>query len=180
MTTDKSSGNANTSKRVQLNRATRHTEWLQLYTGGATFVHIADTYGVHYTSVRDVILRALAEAAAERRELADLALDLQLARYDRLWDEACRALDESKNGREVGRAQLISAARGVLDSKTKLLGLDQPQRTEVTITQTSDIDRELAGMAQALRDKARADADAAGIDAPAMPVLDGIVESVEE
>ncbi|MFZ2488667.1 MAG: hypothetical protein WAZ19_11140, partial [Anaerolineae bacterium] len=80
----------------------------------------------------------------------------------------------------VGRSQLISAGRQVLDSMTKLMGLDQPQRAEVTVHTVSDIDREIAGLAEQLRQKARADADAAGVDDLDTPVLDALAEGTPE
>ncbi|WP_353107810.1 hypothetical protein [Gordonia sp. (in: high G+C Gram-positive bacteria)] len=173
-------GNANNSSRVKLNRQSRHNEWLELYAGGMSIPKIAERYEANYTSVRDVVRTALREAADLRTELSGTMLDLQLSRYEWLWAKTVDALDKSSSNREVGRAQLISSGRNVLDSMSKLLGLDQPQRAEITVHTVDALDHEIASLAESIREKARKDAEEAGVDAPDMPVLDGIIESVTE
>lgn len=164
---------ANKSPRVQVQRAERHAEWLALFTSGATYRQIAERNNVAVSTVHEAIQRQL-DAARDRRDgLADVALELQIARYEWLWAKTVASLTASKNGREVGRSQLINAGRQVLDSMTKLMGLDQPQRAEVTVHTVSDIDREISGLAEQLREKARADAAAAGFNVET-PVLDDL------
>lgn len=171
-------GDANKSPRVQVQRAERHAEWLALFTSGATYRQIAERNNVAVSTVHEAIHRQLGAARDRRDGLADVALELQIARYEWLWAQTVASLAASKAGREVGRSQLISAGRQVLDSMTKLMGLDQPQRAEVTVHTVSDIDREISGLAAMLREKARADAAAAGVD-PETPVLDALAEGAE-
>ena len=171
-------GDANKSVRVQLPRHEQHAEWLEEYIGGSSYRAIATKHGVHHTAVLRVVKRQLALARDRRDELADHLYDIQISRYERLWEETIKALDDAKSNREVGVAQLISVGRGVLDSIAKLQGLDQPMRVDVTVTDTREVDRELADLADKLKKKALADAEQAGIDAPDLPVLDGIIESV--
>ncbi|KXT57345.1 hypothetical protein Y710_09645 [Gordonia sp. QH-12] len=173
-------GDANKSPRVQIPRTEAHAEWLDDYISGMSLRAIAAKHGVTHPAVHHVIHRQLAAARERRDQLADELYEIQARRYELLWTETVKALADAKANREVGVAQLISAGRGVLDSLTKLHGLDQPMRVDVTVTETSDVDRELADLATKLRDKAIKDAQAAGLPTPDLPVLDGIVESVTE
>ncbi|QRY62736.1 hypothetical protein JVX90_00215 [Gordonia sp. PDNC005] len=173
-------GDANTSARVQIPRAEQQAEWLDDYIAGLSERAVAAKHGVSKTAVHNAIHNQLAAARERRAELADHLYEIQARRYEHLWTETARALADAKSNREVGVAQLITAGRGVLDSLTRLHGLDQPTRVDVTVTEISDVDRELADLADMVKKKAIADATAAGIDAPDLPVLDAIIESVTE
>ena len=127
--------------RHHLNKTQRHNEWLKLYAGGATLQSIADLYGVSKQAVFNVCKRALQDARTEREELDGLLIELLNHRYSDLFRRAVEALDDVSPGREVGRAALLAAARGILDSHVKLLGLDQPQRHQVVVE--SQLDRDL-------------------------------------
>lgn len=130
------------SPRVQIPMVNRHAEWLDMYTRGHTYRDIADEYDVAFSTVHEAIHRQLDKARERRNELADVALEIQLSRYDWLYKQACEALADARDGREMGVAQLLAAARGILDSKSKLLGLDQG--VTVTVHSESILDRELA------------------------------------
>lgn len=137
--------------RQHLNKTQRHNEWLKLYAGGATFQSIADLYGVRKQAVFAVCKKALQDARTERVELNELLVDLTVHRYNDLYRRAVEALDEAAGGREVGRAALLAAARGVVDSYVKLLGLDQPARAEVTVRVRDEVDAELHELAATMR-----------------------------
>lgn len=166
-------GNANTSPRFQAPVVERHGKWLDAFTAGATYKQIADEYGAAVSTVHEAIHRQLAKARDRRDGLADVALELQIARYEWLWTQAVERLTNAGKGREVGYSQLLNSGRQILDSMTKLMGLDQPQRAEVVVHTVSDVDREIAHLAEMVRNKARADADAAGVDVD-IPALDAL------
>lgn len=158
--------------RHHLNKTQRHNEWLKLYAGGATCQSIADLYGVRKQAVFTVCKKALQDARTERVELNELLVDLAVHRYNDLYRRAVEALDEAAGGREVGRAALLAAARGVVDSYVKLLGLDQPARTEVTVRVRDDVDDELHRLANLLKSNAP---DGAPTD-----VLDAIIDETQQ
>lgn len=142
-------GNAHTSTRVQLSRNTRHAEWCALYVAGMTQQEIADRYGVSRSAVRDAVKKALTEARQRRADIGDLILDLQIRRYEDLYGRCIEALDDAHAGREVGRAQLISAARGILDSLSKIQGLDQA--ATATVLTESQLDRDLRVLTETMQ-----------------------------
>lgn len=172
-------GDANKSPRHQAPIVERHAAWLDDFTQGSTYKQIAEKHGVARSTVHEAIGRQLGKARDRRDGLADVALELQIARYEWLWAKACDSIAKASDGREVGVAQLLSSGRMILDSMTKLMGLDQPQRSEVTVHTVTDLDREIAGLADQIRKKARADADAAGVDLDT-PVLDALADSTAE
>ena len=153
-------GNANTSPRVQIPRVERHAAWLADYINGLSMPAVAAKHGVAVSTVHEAIHNRLTEARARRDRIADSLLDVQIARYTDLYRRCIEELDSSEDGREVGKAQLITAARGALDSLTKVLGLDQGITVNVH-TETA-LDRELAAMTKRMGE-----------------VLDGVVESAE-
>ena len=78
-------------------------------------------------------------------------MDTQICRYTDLYRRTIDELDNAATeGREVGKAQLLSAARGILDSLTKVYGLDEHR---VTVTNRTALDDELADLTDALRHK---------------------------
>lgn len=136
----------NKSPRTQLPRVARHAEWLDDFTKGATYQQIAEKHGVSRSTVHDAVHRQLGRARDRRDGLADVALEQQLRRLDWLWQQAADAITEARDGREMGVAQLIASAKGVVDSTTKLLGLDNG----VTVNVRSDslLDQEIAALTE--------------------------------
>ena len=168
---DKMTGDAHTSPRVQLNRGERHVAWLKLFAAGANYSQIARQYEVDPTSVREVILRSLKEVAAERRELAEHALDIHLERLESIYRAHYAA---AVNVRE-DHAKAVKSADVVLrtlDRIAKLQGLDEPVRAEVTVRVRDDIDDELHRLANLIKDNTP---DGAPTD-----VLDAIIEETAE
>lgn len=150
---------------------------LALRRDGKPWYVIADELNYHdpgtaYTAVSRVLARVESESAVEYRQLLT-------ERYESLYAEVVAALGDARAGREVGRAQLVSAGRGVLDSLARLHGLQAADAVTVNMGRARDgIDEELARLASLVRDKAVADAKAAGIDDPELPVLDAIIDGV--
>lgn len=165
----------NKDPRVQVGRAKRHGAWLDDFAAGMSYRQIADKHGAAISTVHEAIHRQLKKATDRRDGLADVALELQIARYEWLWAQSVDRIEATGGGREVGVSQLLNAGRQILDSMTKLMGLDQPQRAEITVHTVDDIDREIANLADMVREKARADANAAGIDA-GTPALDALID----
>lgn len=137
-------GDINKSPRVQIPKSEDHALWLEDYIGGMSYRAVGAKYGVHHSAVYGVVQRQLAKARERRDGLADLYLDLQIARYTDLYRRCIDELNSSEDGREVGKAQLVSAARGALDSLTRILGLDHGITVNVH-TETA-LDRELADL----------------------------------
>lgn len=154
-------GRNHESPRHQLPAAERHAAWLDDYISGMSLQKVADKHGVTKQAVHQVVHRQLDEARNRRNDLGDLYLEIQIARYTDLYQRCIDELNSTDDGREVGKAQLISAARGALDSLTKILGLDHGITVNVH-TETA-LDRELAAMTKQLGE-----------------VLDGTVEPVAE
>ncbi|MBD0021929.1 hypothetical protein GII33_20720 [Gordonia pseudamarae] len=130
----------------------RHLAALKLYANGATFDEVATECGYASRSgAYQAVKAALDDARRERHELADNILDTQICRYTDLYRRTIDELDNAATeGREVGKAQLLSAARGILDSLTKVYGLDEHR---VTVTNRTALDDELADLTDALRHK---------------------------
>lgn len=171
--------NANKSTRVQLNRQTRHVEWLTLYSGGMSMPRIAERYDVQTSSVLAVIKSALKQISQERHDLAEIALDVQLERL-RLLLEAhmpTATTPDADHTKSVRSAEIVLRT---LDRIAKLQGLDEPMRAEVTVHTIDAVDAEIAGLAKAIRDRSIENATERGLEPPETPVLDGIIEHVEQ
>ena len=126
--------------------AEKQAKALRLYIDGHTYESIAKTLGyADKSGAHKAVKAALQDLTDERRELARHVLALQIARYTDLYHRTIEALDNVDEGREVGRAQLISAGRGILDSLSRVSGLDQ-QSAVVTVRAESQLDRELAAL----------------------------------
>lgn len=161
----------------------RATRAVELRAQGHTYQEIADA--LDYAD-RTVAYRAVLRTINRNEaQVVDDFRDLMAERYEALYERALKELDAAATkGREMGKSQLINSARQALDSLARIRGLDKTPT--VTINNTTGpasasqeaIANEIAGLADALRTKLRADADAAGITPPELPVLDGIVAAV--
>lgn len=93
-------------------------------------------------AVRNLNNRVEMETVEEFREM-------QSARYESLYEKAIKEIDTaSDKGQLVGKSQLLTAARGILDSQTKLLGLAVTQRVELggeVKVGNKDLDRAIEG-----------------------------------
>ena len=141
------SGDRNRSSRVDAEIVEKQSEALRLLLRGYTYQKIADHLGYRSRQgAHDAVKSALNRAKAERMDLADRVLDMQIGRYQDLLTRSLNALDEAEEGREVGRAQLIGAARGVLDSLSRLYGLDKPSAV-VSVRPEAGLSADLARLA---------------------------------
>ena len=140
-------GDAKKSTRVDAQTVDRQNQALRLLSNGRSYDEIAVALGYASRSGAFYAVKsALERAKAERLELAGSVLDKQIARYEGLFKRTVDALDEAEEGREVGRAQLISSARGVLDSLSRLYGLDKPSAV-VSVRPESGLSADLARLA---------------------------------
>lgn len=151
------------SPRGKANVVARQAEALRLYRDGHSYDEIAQELGYSNRSgAHHAVKAALDDRRRDRQELADNILDTQILRYT---DGYRRCIDELDNaateGREVGKAQLLTAARGFLDSLTKVYGLEQLQ---VSVTNRNALDDDLSDMLTALRDKLEANSDTEGTE----------------
>ncbi|AVM01903.1 hypothetical protein C6V83_18160 [Gordonia iterans] len=160
----------------------RATRAVELRAQGHTYQEIADA--LDYAD-RTVAYRAVLRTINRNEaQVVDDFRDLMAERYEALYERALKELDAAASkGREMGKSQLINSARQALDSLARIRGIDKTPTVNVTTTTTVSasqeaIATEIAGLADALRTKLRADADAAGLAPPELPVLDGIVAAV--
>ena len=161
-------GNPKTSgPRTAAARTMKHAAVLESFVSGKTYTEIADEHG--YSSragAYNALQAALKERAKERAELADVALELILSRYDKLLEvHTAIAVDKSDTLAAARSARIVLETS---DRYVKLLGLDQPQRHEVVVTH-DDVDREIAELTAALMNRAKA--DGADLDVPVLEAL---------
>lgn len=157
---------ATTTSPKQLRDRERARQALELRRDGKQWHEIADALNytdksAAYTAVQRFLARTESETADEYRELLT-------QRYEDLYRRAIAKLDDAYRGREVGVAQLLSSARGILDSLAKLHGL-QELKVETTVVQRDELDVELANLVAQFK----ANASEQGIAMPT-PVLDAI------
>lgn len=127
----------------------RATAALDLRRDGLTWIDIAERLDYHdasaaYTAVSRVLARVESEGARKYREITSL-------RYERLYADALEALDAIGPGREVGRAALLSAARGILDAMCRLHGLSAGVVSAPVVKVRDDVADELARLTAAMQ-----------------------------
>lgn len=109
---------------------------------------------------------------------ADALRSILTDRYEGLYRRAVDAFDQATtSGREVGRAQLLAAARSALDSLAKVHGLDRPtaEPAPAAVAAVEAIDLEIAALASAIREKGREETGGT----VATPTLDGLAALAE-
>ena len=98
---------------------------LELRIAGGTYRQIAQELGVSHTVIFENVLWALEERAEERGKLSDQLVQMELERLEKmtlsLWPRV-------RNGDEKAINTLVR----VMDRRAKLLGLDQPAKTDLT------------------------------------------------
>ncbi|ORL93430.1 hypothetical protein A5N78_04660 [Prescottella equi] len=123
---------------------------MQLRRDGKTWDEVADACGyadrsTAHRAVKRVLERVEGETVDDYREVVN-------ARYEALYTKAWEAITSAEGkGQLVGRSQLVAAARGVLDSQAKLLGLGAPQKSELTVTTRAAVDDEISALVNKLR-----------------------------
>ena len=185
-------GDAKTSPRVDAQLTEKQIKALSMYVAGATFEEIARAvpYSDRSTAAK-AVKRAIAAHKTVRAELADEARELQLQRLDALWRRHFAAAmgadseERIEGGKTVRvdvyerRLKATDMLLKIWDRMNKNQGLDQPIRVEATVsTGPSDLMGEIAELSRLIQDKARADAEQAGLPAPETPAIDAVVESV--
>lgn len=160
-----------TSKRVDAQNDLRRGEMLDLWLRGHTYKQIAEKMGVgsHATIIRQV-QRELAERGKQRVDLADQALELQLQRIEAILQTHMSIATNADDPLAAARSARV--ALEAIDRLNRMLGLDQPQRHEVTVSTVDEIDREIA----ALTAKLTGHAERNGIHLDDMPTLTAIAE----
>lgn len=100
----------------------RHAEWLQRRIEGWSYRRIAEHYGVQDSTVWEAVTK---ELKAIRREPAEELRQLELEALDALIDQALTAV-------EAGDLERIEQVRKLRADRRKMLGLDAPQKLEVS------------------------------------------------
>lgn len=107
--------------------AKNRPEALRLYIAGHTFKQIAEALGVSVSTAHGYIKSSLQEAAKERQDLAEAELEAQV---ERLHDAMARVTGSTAY--QEGEPQAINAFVKVCESLRKLLGLDKPNKVDMT------------------------------------------------
>ena len=110
---------------------------LQLHIEGQTYEAIGKHLGVSRQRAHQMCKIEIAEAAAERREVATQALDADLERLDYVMRSLAPKV-------EKGDPKAATAFLRALERRSKLLGLDAPKRTEHTGPEGGPIAHQIA------------------------------------
>lgn len=158
-----------TSKRTDAVNALRRGEMLDMWLRGHTYRQIATHFDLadHATVVRQV-QREIRDRAEQRADLADQAIELQLQRIEQILQTHMRIATNENEPLHAARSARI--ALEAIDRLNRMLGLDQPQRHEVTVTTVDAIDQEIARLTAKLTGHAEAN----GIDLGELPTLQQI------
>jgi hypothetical protein len=113
------------ASKTRVQAAKRHVEVLQLRLEGLTFRQIGERLGFSEQRAHQLVTEELARLNAERAEQAAEVTRLELERLDALlaavWDGASRG--------EVGAIDRVLA---IMNRRAKVLGIDAPERRELT------------------------------------------------
>ncbi|AYR02554.1 helix-turn-helix DNA binding protein [Gordonia phage Bibwit] len=163
-----------TSKRVDAANDLRRLKMLDMWLCGHTYQQIADEMELssHATVYRQ-IQRELKQRAQERADLADQALEMQLARIERLLQTHMKIGTDESNPLAAARSARV--ALDAIDRLNRLLGLDQPQRHEHVVTTVDAVDVEIARLTALLTGHA----EERGIDVSDLPALTAIAAQVD-
>lgn len=103
---------------TKVQAATRREKTLELRASGQSIRAIADQLGVSKSQVQRDIEKELRAAAEERRKIAGLIVDLELAKLDELEQEAWKHI-------RAGELSAIDRVLRSMERRAKLLGLDK-------------------------------------------------------
>jgi hypothetical protein len=111
----------------------RQRDVMALRCEGWSIRDIAERVGVCKSQVKRDLDAALAEVAEERKERANYAMDLELARLDGLAVEAQDVLADDESDGSV-RLQAITTLLKVSERRAKLLGLDAATKNTIVVS----------------------------------------------
>jgi hypothetical protein len=98
---------------------------IKLRMGGATYGEIGKQLGITGAGAHKMVMRVLARDAAQTAEDAPEVLRVELMRLDRmqlgLWQQA-----------KAGNQGAVDRVLRIMDRRSKYLGLDAPERREIT------------------------------------------------
>ncbi|UAJ15669.1 terminase small subunit [Gordonia phage Baddon] len=161
------------SKRNDAANALRRGEMVDLWIRGNTYAQIGELFGIDKSAVIRQVRRELQIRAQDRADLADQALEMQLARIERLLQTHMKIGTDESNPLAAARSARI--ALDAIDRLNRLLGIDQPQRHEVTVTTVDAVDREIARLTAKLTGHAEEN----GIDVSDLTALQQIAAQAE-
>lgn len=115
------------TSKTAIARAERDREAMARRAGGMCYSQIAKELGMSNKSVAyKAVVRVLEQWQAETAESAEVVRDIELRRLDEmlagLWPKA-----------KKGDPQAIDRVLKIMDRRAKFLGLDAPERTELSI-----------------------------------------------
>jgi len=139
---------APTSRPARIHAAERQARALELRKAGATFQQIADQLGyANRAAARNAVMRALQSIIGEpAQELRQLELERLDAMMLGLWPRA-------RKGDEAAVDRVLK----IMERRAKLLGLDTPARTDVTVHQVDATDTALAELLREAKAKKAAE-----------------------
>lgn len=125
---------------------------LQMKIQGKSYRHIAETFGVSVATACARVKAAMEEQPSPDVETFRKLEDSQL---DRLTEEMMSILDNPATNSET-RMKAVDRLVRLQERRAKLHGLDAPTRADVTITEQTETERELAELFAAQDAKNRA------------------------
>lgn len=128
----------------------RERQSLELRKGGATYEEIANKLNMSVTGAYSAVVRALEKIATKTAEDAETVKAMELQRLDRLF---LAAYDQAIKGNHGA----IDRCLRIMDRRAKYLGLDAPERHDLTsageqLIDNDRYDRALSKLADAIRE----------------------------
>jgi hypothetical protein len=138
-------GRAKTSKDA-FDTLRKEQKALELRLLGFTFQEIAQETGFwkDRRGAFKAISAALKKAQAENKESADELRSVELARLDRYLTFLAKRMND-------GDTKSVDSALRIMDRRAKLLGLDAPTKSEVSVTSSMSNEELIAGAVEQLR-----------------------------
>lgn len=156
---------AKAGDRAEASALARRARIMRYYLKGNSAPQIARHLGVDVQTVQVALSHAMRERREEHAMLADFSTVLMLDQLDQLM----RAHFDRALG-DVKHADLVLK---ILDRRAKLLGLNAPDRLQVSVR--SQLDDEIA----TLIDKMKTHAAEQGVEVDT-PILDAVTEPIDE
>ncbi|AXH44864.1 helix-turn-helix DNA binding protein [Gordonia phage Ribeye] len=163
-----------TSKRVDAANDLRRGRMVDMWLRGHTYQEIAKELGVRsHAGIYRQIQKELRLRAQERADLADEALELQLQRIEAIL--RTHMMIATNPADPLAAARSARVALEAIDRLNRLLGVDQPQRHEVTVTTVDAVDREIARLTALLTGHA----EEKGVDVSDLTTLQQLAAQAE-
>ena len=114
----------------QIQAEERRWEALELRKQGLSFRDIGKRMCIHWTTAHQHVNRALDELRERTKQSAEQLRTIEIEKLDRLEADLVKRLDACTDDQDS--AKLAAVMLKITESRRKLLGLDAPERVEMT------------------------------------------------